>query len=151
MALARIVVCEKTGRWAVALRRELAAPPVRVYETRSLAECRSELEQSPASFMALEVSDANAVQLGEWIERANREFPLARFVVLGSREARPWEWQMREAGAIAAAFSSRQLGPIARLARRRLASVPEEELSFRDQVERRLPWANVGRGASETR
>ena len=48
-------MCERTGRWAVALRRELAATGVRVWETRTLAGCREELEQSPASFVTLEV------------------------------------------------------------------------------------------------
>jgi hypothetical protein len=140
MALARFIVCEKSGRWAVALRRALAPHGVRVYQTRSLAECRRELELSPASVAALELTGANAAQLGEWIERVSREFPGARLVVLGSEDARPWEAWMREAGAIAAAFSSRRLGPIARQTRRHLAAAPQEELSFRDEVRRRLPW-----------
>jgi hypothetical protein len=140
MALARLIVCEKTGRWAVALRRELAPHGVRAYETRSLAECRRELEQHPASLVALELTGGNAAQLGEWIERISREFPGARLVVLGSGEARVFETWVREAGAVGAAFSSRRLGAIARLARRHLAMAPQEELGFRGQVQRRLPW-----------
>jgi hypothetical protein len=140
MALARFVVCEKSGRWAVALRRELAGRSVRVYESRSLPECRRELEESPASLVALEVSAANTVLLSDWIDRASREFPGARFVVVGDRDAEAWEWRLREAGAIAAAFSPRRLAPIVRLVRRHLAAVPSEELSFEDAVQRRMPW-----------
>jgi hypothetical protein len=149
MALARLVVCEKSGRWAVALRRELASRPLRVYESRSLADCRRELEVSPASVVALEVSTANAAALGEWIERASREFPQARFVVIGARDAVEWEWWMREAGAIAAEFSPRRLGPIVRLARRHLAAAPEEVLTFGEAVRRRMPWRSADRAGNE--
>ena len=47
---AKLIVCERTGRWAVALRRELAEAGVRVWETRTLADCRDELVENPASF-----------------------------------------------------------------------------------------------------
>jgi hypothetical protein len=145
MAMARLVVCEKTSRWAVALRRELASQSVRVYESRSLTDCRRELEQSPASVIALEITPGNAASAGEWIERVSREFPKARFLVLGASEVRLWEWWMREAGAIAAAFSPRELAPIVKMARRHLAAAPEEELSFREQVRRRMPWPAADR------
>ena len=52
---ARLIVCERTGRWAVALRRELADAGVRVWETRTLADCWNELAESPASFVVLEL------------------------------------------------------------------------------------------------
>ena len=52
---ARLLVCERTGCWAVALRRELAEAGVRVWETRTLADCFEELAESPASFVVLEL------------------------------------------------------------------------------------------------
>lgn len=140
MPPARFLVYEKTGRWAVALRRELAPRGVRVYETRSLADCRGELEISPASFVAAELTLAGTEKLIAWIERAGRELPETRIAVLADYEAAGWEWPAREAGAIGFTTSPRRLGPIVRMARRRLASAPEEELSFREQVQRRMPW-----------
>ena len=45
---ARLIVCERTGRWAVALRAELAGAGVRVWETRLLDDCWNEMAKSPA-------------------------------------------------------------------------------------------------------
>jgi hypothetical protein len=140
MATARFLVCEKTGRWAAALRRELAGAEMRVLERRSLAECRRELERSPASFVAVELTSANVAKVAEWIESVCREFPQARIAVLGRREVREYEGAVREAGAIHVTFSPRRVGAVVRLARRRLASAPPEELNFRDRLWKRLPW-----------
>jgi hypothetical protein len=140
MATARLLVCEKTGRWAAALRREVAGSALRVVESRSLAECRREVERSPASFVLVELTGANVVKIVEWIESVLREFPELRIAVLGHREAREHEAQVREAGAIYVAFSPRRLGPVVRMARRRLALAPQEELTFREKLWKRLPW-----------
>jgi hypothetical protein len=51
----RLVVCERSGRWAMALRRELAGAGLRVWETRNMADCGALLGESPASFVVLEL------------------------------------------------------------------------------------------------
>lgn len=56
---ARLIVCERTGRWAVALRRELAGSGVRVHESRSIAECWQGLAESPAGFAVVELTGGN--------------------------------------------------------------------------------------------
>ncbi len=146
MATTRLLVCEQTGRWAVALRRTLAARPVRIYEIRSLADCRREIAINPASFALVEATPANVAKVVEWIEQIGREFPETRMAVVGSREAQPYEWAMREAGAIATVFSPRRLGPLVRMAWRHLAHAPEEETGFREQVAKRLPWKGRATG-----
>ncbi len=80
-AAARLIVCERTGRWAVALRRELAATGVRVWETRTLAGCREELEQSPASFVALEVA-GDLTGLLRFMVQQSRDFSAARLAAV---------------------------------------------------------------------
>ena len=84
MPPARLIVCERTGRWAVALRRELADAGVRVWETRTLADCWSELAESPASFVVLELR-GDVAGLLALLARQPREFPLARVAVVADR------------------------------------------------------------------
>ena len=71
---ARLIVCERTGAWAVALRRELAALGVRVWETRSAAGCRVELLEHPASFVLLQAF-GDVVETLRCVARWTREFP----------------------------------------------------------------------------
>ena len=65
-AAARLLVCERTGRWAVALRRELAEVGVRVWESRTLDFCWNELAASPASFLVLELG-GDITRLLPWL------------------------------------------------------------------------------------
>lgn len=139
MPYARLIVCEKTGRWAVALRRALGGRP-RVYETRSLAECWDELAASPASWLALEASEANLDKLWGRLATLGHRFPLACAMVCGQRAIAPYEWLLREAGAVHAVFSPRELGGAARLAVRHLAQAPEPTQSPRERIWSRLPW-----------
>lgn len=140
MPPARIIVCEKTGRWAVALRRELGAKP-RVYETRSLPECWEELAASPASWLLLEATEANLDGLTLRLTELGRDFPEARAVVCADRSLAPCEWLLREAGAVHAVFSPRELVPVARMSKRHLAAVPLPPRSVRERVWERLPWS----------
>ena len=68
----------------MALRRELAEAGVRVWETRTLADCWSELAESPASFVVLELGGNVAGLLGR-MARLPREFPAARLAVVADR------------------------------------------------------------------
>ena len=62
-------------------RRELAATGVRVWETRTLAGCREELEQSPASFVALEVA-GDLSGLLRFMVQQSRDFSAARLAAV---------------------------------------------------------------------
>jgi len=139
---ARLIVCERRGRWAVGLRRELAGAGVRVYETRSLAECWEVLAEAPAGFTVVELSNATVEDLLRRMARLGRDFPLARVAVVAGRSLADYEWLMREAGAVHFTCSPRQLGPLARLACRHLHQAPAPQQTLTQRIWTSLPWGS---------
>jgi len=137
---ARWVICERTGAWAIGLRREAAPSGLRLYETRSLADGWAVLDQSPASFLVAELTLANTEALVNRMACLERRFPHARVAVVAERSLAEYEWLLREAGAVWFATSPRELKPIVRLAQRHvlLAPVPPRDLA--QQVWSSLPW-----------
>jgi hypothetical protein len=136
---AKLILCERTGRWAVALRRELAEAGVRVWETRTLADCRDELIDNPASFAVLELG-ANVAGLLGLLASQPRRFPAARLAVVADRSQADYELLMREAGAVHFLSSPRQVGLLARLACRHLAQAPPLQQALADRIWASLPW-----------
>jgi hypothetical protein len=144
---ARLVVCERTGRWAVALRRELADAGLRVWETRSLMDCGSILSESPASFVVLELRDNKVGETLDFISKWQVEFPLFRFSVVAERTLAPYRWLMQEAGATTFLCSIRRSSSIAQIACLHLAHVPPPvPLSLSERIWANLPW---GRGVEK--
>jgi hypothetical protein len=143
-AAARLIVCERTGHWAVALRRELADAGVRVYETRSIPDCWNMLAESPGSFLVVELTAANVEGLLHRLARRERDFPLARVAVVVDRALADHEWLLREAGAVHFTCSPRRLRPLAELACRHLAQVPAPQQSLAERVWAGLPWKEAG-------
>ena len=143
-AAARLVVCERSGRWAVALRRELDAAALRVHETRSLADCWEMLAEAPASFVVVELTPGNVAALLRQMSRLQGDFPLTRLAVVADRSLAGYRWLMREAGAVHFVCSRRQSGPLARLAARHLAQAPAPRLSLTQQIWASLPWGRQG-------
>ncbi len=137
---ARWVICERTGAWAVALRREAASQDLRLYETRSLTDAWASLDQSPASFLVAELTDTNAESLVDRIGGIGRRFPHARVAVVGERCLAEYEWLVREAGAVWFSVSPRDLKPIVALARRHLQRAPCPPRDLAQQVWSSLPW-----------
>jgi len=135
----RLIVCERTGRWATALRRELTASGVRVWETRTLDDCWKELAESPAAFVVLELTK-NMDGLLRLLARQPREFPSARLAVVAKRSLAGYEDLMREAGAVHFLTSPRQTGLLVRLACRHLSQVPPPQQSLTDRIWASLPW-----------
>jgi len=140
---ARLVVCERTGRWAVALRRELAGAGVRLREARNLADCWEGLAASPASFLVIELRASTLEELLRFTARLQQDFPIARLAVVADRRLAAYEWLMREAGAVHFTCSPRQLGPLARLACRHLAQVPTPPQTLTERIWASLPWKKV--------
>jgi len=138
----RLIVCERRGHWAVALRRELVELGVRVYETRSLAACWKMLAESPAAFVVVELTAGCLDALLGRMARLERDFPRARLAVVADRSLAGYEWLMREAGAVHFADSPRQFGPLAQLACRHLAQVPAAKMSLTRRIWESLPWKN---------
>ncbi len=140
MPSARIIVCEKTGQWAIALRRLLARSGHRVHETRSWPECWAELERHPASLLVVEMTAQTVELMLARLTDLPHRFRHARMVVVGDRDLARYEWAVRTAGAAHAVFTPRQLPAAARLIACHLALAPQPELSLREAVWRRLPW-----------
>ena len=139
-AAARLIVCEQTGKWAVALRRSSLIGSIRVYETRSTEECQQELQASPASLVAVEATDANLNRLAAWLCEIATQFPRCRVVVLASRGLESSQWLWREAGAVHVEYSPRQMSGVARIALRQLKDVANDGHSIRQRVWDRMPW-----------
>ncbi len=137
---ARLIACERSGRWAVMLRRELAGSGVRVWETRTLDDCWSELGQSPASMVVVELAkDIDGVL--RQLSRQRRCFPAVRAAVVAERSMAAYEGLMREAGAVHFVDSPRQVGRLAQIACRHLAQVPPPQQTLTERIWANLPWA----------
>jgi len=92
---ARLLVCEATGGWAIALRRELAGLRLRVHETRSVVEAWAELARAPASFLVVELSRASVEPFLERLAWLEQDYPLARVAVVAERALEDCEWLVR--------------------------------------------------------
>jgi len=141
-ATAKLLVCEHAGRWATALRRELATSGVRVWETRSLDDCRRELLQNTASFVVMEL-EKNLGGAMRFLASQRSRFPAARIAVAADRSLAPCEAALREAGAAHFLCSTRDACLLARLACRHLAQVPPPPQTLTERIWSSLPWAKA--------
>jgi hypothetical protein len=140
---ARLIVCERTGQWAVALRRELVRlgkAGVRFRETRSVGECWRLLYDDRASFMVVEVTPSNVQAVLERLAELERDFPAVRVAVVVDWAFRFAEPILREAGAVHFVDSPRRLKPLAEIACRHLDRAPKPKLGLVEQVWADLPW-----------
>ena len=140
---AQLIVWERTGAWAGALRGILGDRSAVVRECRTPADCERMLDRCNASLVAVEVTPATFDRGLRWLADLERRWPLARAVALVSRtldeEARQ---ALREAGAIDVAASPRDLRLVADVATRHLARAPVQETTVREQIFSSLPWAD---------
>ena len=136
----KLIVCEKTGAWAAALRSELAGSVTRVVETRSFAACREELSAAPAAVVAWELAAWSAPNLSAEIVARLRERPAAHGAVLAGEAWKDWEWLLREAGGLHFVTSPRRLAPVAELARRSHVQRPAALPGIAARILAELPW-----------
>jgi len=148
MPTARLILCEKTNRWAIAMRRALDKRSDVLVETRSLAQCLRELAASPASLVAIETTMDNLDSVVALIESQSRRFDQARFVALAGDSIASAEPLLREAGAAAVFTSARQARQLARIALRHLAHAPPDDLPLVEAIWDRLPWRGFATRAS---
>ncbi len=119
----RFIVCERTGAWALALRRHWAAEQETfgaIRQTRTANELFQALEAGPQSVAALEMTPQRLDDALEMLDALSLRYPLTRVAVVGPREVAAYEWLAHELGAVLFVTSPRRLGPLAALARRRL-------------------------------
>lgn len=138
-----LIVCERSGEWAVALRTAVAKSPGdrRILETRSLGQCWDELARRPSSFVVVELATAEADALLERLARIERRFPLAGVAVVADRTLADYEPLVREAGAVHFVDSPRQAESLARLACNHLERAASPRRSVRETILAGLPWA----------
>jgi hypothetical protein len=156
---AALIVVEREGHWATALRRGLAdfarAPsddgrgeqnlpvPVtpRIIETRSLDECWDELRRRPAALVAIELTEPLLPSILAALRRLDREHPQAAAIVLMERRLTACIPLLREAGAVHCIASPRRLSEAVELLRRHAARHPAAADSP-EQMLAELPWSN---------
>jgi hypothetical protein len=137
-----VIVCERRGIWAAGLRRHLPRA-IRVRETRNFADCRRELTAWPASLVAVEVSRTNVAGALDLLTEVARKYPLARAAAVAERGCEPYEWLLREAGAIHFTTSPRESDALARLAVRLAARGPVPRTTLVAQIWDSLPWQDL--------
>jgi hypothetical protein len=136
----RVIMCERTGAWAIALQREPALAGMRLAQRRSLGECWEELARRPASFLVVELTGTGVDFLLARLARLGRDFPLARAAVVAEPGLREYEALLREAGAAWFAVSPRDLAPLAQMAARHLELAPRPQLGPAQRIWESLPW-----------
>lgn len=149
-----LVVCERTGSWAEALRQaaiRAGRPAISIVETRSTTECRQRLgERRPISAgvpLVVELSLAAAAEVCELLAWHTRRFGAAPRMVVASREAADYESVVREAGATSFVSSPRDMRScVAEYFRYRddPAHVPvEDRRTLVERIRDSLPWRSV--------
>jgi hypothetical protein len=142
----KLLLCERTGDWAVALRRELTAAGPRLWESRHLADAWSDLAQTPNAFLVVELTARNAEDLLRRMAWLGGDYPAARIAVVAQRPLADYEWLCREAGAVHFTSSPRHLAPLAELAVRHLARLPLPPQPLTDRIWAGLPWGQRNAG-----
>lgn len=157
LATGRLIVCEPSGRWAVALRRELSAcAGLSIEQTRSVAACWQRLHDAPAAFVVVELTRGN---LDTWLDCMTKlewRYPLARVAVVVRRDPLDngclsrYQWLAREAGAVFVGTSVRSEalpgdGPsgirqLADVVRRHMQRSPLPQKSVSQEIWDNLPW-----------
>ena len=139
MANASLIVCEKSGRWALAL-RSTVRESVRVVETRALSQAEQALRSAPASLVALDVAAVKLPQVVDFAIRARRDYPAARLLALLDASLESAAPLLREAGVSDIFYSPLQAAAIARLALQHVLVSPAEDRPLRESIAARLPW-----------
>jgi hypothetical protein len=148
MPRATLIILERTGEWAVALRRCLDKLAAQLLETRSLDEFWLRLAEHPTALAAWELTESNVRPVTAALVRLQREFPRASAVVLSERRLAACEPLMREAGSIHFIDSPRSLRALAEIVGRRASQPPSGAAGLQqDSAENTDPlaeiWANL--------
>jgi hypothetical protein len=136
----RLLVVEKTGCWAAALRRAAGSRELPLVEVRSLEQAERELLEHPSSIAAVEISAASLVRVATRVAAWRMRFAGAAHLLLADEELVPLDSMLRETGAVHVLFSPRDLHASVRLIRRHLDRAPRPALSLEESVLSRLPW-----------
>src|SRR5258707_5153898 len=107
-----VILCQRGATWAAMLRRQLPRG-VELRQPLSLDECGDELVLQPSGLVAVELRADNFAAVISAVSRWTQEFPAARVLVLAEHGLAPFEWALREAGAVYFTSSPPQLDGLA--------------------------------------
>jgi hypothetical protein len=153
------IICERSTRWAAALRMSLMLDSrlngnsMRIHEVRSLPELTECLTNQPTSVVLIEVSPNNLEATLAWLAATTgREKHVTAVALLDFDGADVMADALREAGAMEVLQSPRQIRPVVTLgelhARRCQASAygcPRSEPSIESWAWSLLPWQDAKR------
>jgi hypothetical protein len=140
-----ILVFERAGRWAAALRRHGLADRCRLIECRSLVELEEQMGLAPTPVVGLELIAERLDRLTEWIAGRQATFGSTVIIVFSDRNLRGYELLCREAGATHFVSSELDVLGLKTLVDRYLslpafATLDEAELSPTARILASLPW-----------
>ena len=141
---ARLLVCEQSGAWSAALRRQMRGIEVSLHESRGPKQCLEQLHRAPASLVALELTQERLGDVLEFLTALERDFPLAAAVVLARRGLEACEEIVREAGAICFVASPRRLPAVMATVRRHFERYPARYDAGAEAIWATLPWGPTG-------
>ncbi len=143
---ARLIICEKSGRWQAALRRAAGSRQLAISEVRSHEQTERELADHPAAMVAIEIGSESLARVSSYLANWRTCFPGARFLLLAEPELAPLDSALRDAGAVHILYSSRELAAAVRLIRRHLARAPRPAMTLEESIWARLPWPSAAPG-----
>jgi hypothetical protein len=152
------IICERTGRWAAALRAALRRHPTqrfgnpRLHEVRSLDELSPFVDARPDAIAMLEVRRTDLAAAFGWLSTTNFNFPTTPCIALVDNEG--FDDELRDdlsaalwaAGAVEICHSPRQMHRVFAIGRRhadsrlRKSTNSEANQSISDWAWALLPW-----------
>jgi hypothetical protein len=139
MIESNVVVCEKTGRWAAAIRRVLGPAPG-LCETRSWPACLQALRSRTAALVAVEMLPDHAEAVCRRLAELSKRSRCVHAILLADRSLQKAEWLLREAGAVHVLFSPRDIIRLRPIWERFRVQNPPSQMTFREHLWSRLPW-----------
>jgi phosphoserine phosphatase len=151
MRSARIIVCEKNGRWAALLRAMPQLATVSICESRMLSECAARLRESPTSVLVIETAEDKVPDLCRWLVEQTDRFAGMRSVIVVSPRHRAAEAVLRTAGAHHVVGNVVELNRLSYWIARHIAQAPSHRSSVRQWTWARLPWPTTRSRAADER
>jgi hypothetical protein len=143
MAIEVLIVLERDGHWATALRLAISEPAVRLVEVRSWDECWRRLQEHPSALVAVELTDANIDAVVAALGRIERKFPQAAPLIFAERKLAPYRGVLCEAGALHFVTSPRELGGVNEILCRRSHFSVTDASNGLDEIVAELPWRDA--------
>ena len=156
MPTAPLIICEKSGRWALAvrsvlrgslrsdsvggLRSDSVGGGLRIVETRTVTHGYEALAAAPASLVALEITGKNLSTALDFVAHVHQNFPAACVVALLDPSSESAAALLREAGVADVFCSPLESAAIACLAQRHADLAPADDRPLRESLAARLPW-----------